>query len=61
MPAQPDLTGHVALVSGDEVREFVSHSDDHIHVARPEDVAEAILLLCAPGASMITGNIVQLR
>jgi 3-oxoacyl-[acyl-carrier protein] reductase len=33
----------------DEVREFVSHSDDHIHVARPEDVAGVILLLCAPG------------
>jgi 3-oxoacyl-[acyl-carrier protein] reductase len=45
----------------DDVREFVSHSDDHIHVARPEDVAAAILLLCAPEASMITGNIVRMR
>jgi 3-oxoacyl-[acyl-carrier protein] reductase len=45
----------------DEVREFVSHSDDHIHVARPEDVAGAIVLLCAPEASMITGNIVRMR
>ncbi len=45
----------------DEVREFVSHSDDHIHVARPEDVAGVILLLCSPQASMITGNIVRMR
>jgi 3-oxoacyl-[acyl-carrier protein] reductase len=45
----------------DEVREFVSNSDDHIHIARPEDVAGVILLLCAPEASMITGNIVRMR
>lgn len=45
----------------DEVREFVSHSDDHIHVARPDDVAGVIVLLCAPQASMITGNIVRMR
>ena len=45
----------------DEVREFVSHSDDHIHVARPEDVAGVILLLCAREASMITGNVVRMR
>jgi 3-oxoacyl-[acyl-carrier protein] reductase len=45
----------------DEVREFVARSDDHIHVAQPEDVAGAILLLCAPEASMITGNIVRMR
>jgi len=45
----------------DDVREFVRHSDDHINVARPEDVAGAILLLCSPGASMITGNIVRMR
>lgn len=45
----------------DEVREFVNHSDDHIHVARPEDVAGVILLLCAPEASMITGSTVRMR
>jgi 3-oxoacyl-[acyl-carrier protein] reductase len=45
----------------DEVREFVSHSDDHIHIAQPEDVAGVILLLCAPEASMITGNVVRMR
>jgi 3-oxoacyl-[acyl-carrier protein] reductase len=44
-----------------EVRDFVSRSDDHIHVARPEDVAGVILLLCAPEASMITGNTVRMR
>jgi 3-oxoacyl-[acyl-carrier protein] reductase len=45
----------------DDVREFVSNSNDHIHVARPEDVAGVILLLCSPEASMITGNIVRMR
>jgi 3-oxoacyl-[acyl-carrier protein] reductase len=45
----------------DEVREFVSRSNDHFHVARPEDVAGVILLLCSPEASMITGNIVRMR
>jgi len=45
----------------DEVREFVSRSDDHIHIAQPEDVAGVILLLCAPEASMITGNVVRMR
>jgi 3-oxoacyl-[acyl-carrier protein] reductase len=45
----------------DEVREFVSHSDDHIHVARPEDVAGVIVLLCAPEAAMITGNTIRMR
>lgn len=45
----------------DEVREFVSHSDSHIHVAEPADVAGVILLLCAPEASMITGNVVRMR
>jgi 3-oxoacyl-[acyl-carrier protein] reductase len=45
----------------DEVREFVSHSDDHFHIARPEDVAGVIVLLCSPEASMITGNVVRMR
>jgi 3-oxoacyl-[acyl-carrier protein] reductase len=45
----------------EEVREFVSHSDDHVHIARPEDVAGVILLLCSPEASMITGNVVRMR
>jgi 3-oxoacyl-[acyl-carrier protein] reductase len=45
----------------DEVREFVSHSNDHIHIARPEDVAGVILLLCSPEAAMITGNVVRMR
>jgi 3-oxoacyl-[acyl-carrier protein] reductase len=45
----------------DEVREFVNRSNDHFHVARPEDVAGVILLLCSPEASMITGNVVRMR
>jgi 3-oxoacyl-[acyl-carrier protein] reductase len=45
----------------EEVREFVNRSNDHFHVARPEDVAGVILLLCSPEASMITGNIVRMR
>jgi 3-oxoacyl-[acyl-carrier protein] reductase len=45
----------------DEVGQFVNQSDDHIHVARPEDVAGVILLLCTPEALMITGNTVRMR
>ena len=45
----------------EEIRGFVARSDDHIHIADPEDVAGVILLLCAPEASMITGNIVRMR
>jgi 3-oxoacyl-[acyl-carrier protein] reductase len=45
----------------DEVREFVSRSNDHIHIAQPGDVAGVIVLLCAPEASMITGNVVRMR
>jgi 3-oxoacyl-[acyl-carrier protein] reductase len=45
----------------DEVIEFVRTSDHHIHVARPEDVAEAIAFLCSDDARMITGNIIRMR
>ncbi len=45
----------------DEVRAFVAQSNDHVHVATPDDVAEVIAWLCTDAARMVTGNIVRLR
>ena len=45
----------------DEVRAFVEQSNDHWHVAPPEDVAEVIAWLCTPAADLVTGNIIRLR
>jgi 3-oxoacyl-[acyl-carrier protein] reductase len=45
----------------DQVREFVAGSQDHFHVASPEDVAEVIAFLCSDHARLITANVVHLR
>lgn len=45
----------------DDVREFVARSDDHVHVAAAEDVAEVIGWLCTDGARLVTGNVIRLR
>lgn len=45
----------------DEVREFVGQSDEHFHIAEPEDVAEVIAYVCSDSARMITGNIIRMR
>ncbi len=45
----------------DEVRAFVAQSNDHIHVASPDDVAEVIAWLCTDAARMVTGNVVRMR
>jgi 3-oxoacyl-[acyl-carrier protein] reductase len=45
----------------DTVRRLVAESDDHVHVAEPEDVAEVIAWLCTDAARMVTGNVIRLR
>lgn len=45
----------------DAVRAFVAASDDHFHVAEPEQVAEVIAYVASDLAALITGNIIQLR
>jgi 3-oxoacyl-[acyl-carrier protein] reductase len=45
----------------DSVRELVRTSDDHVHVAQPEEVAEVIVYLVSDSARLITGNILYLR
>lgn len=45
----------------DDVRRFVEQSDEHWHVAPPEDVAEVIAWLCTPAADLVNGSIIRLR
>ncbi|MGO9873939.1 MAG: SDR family NAD(P)-dependent oxidoreductase [Acidimicrobiia bacterium] len=45
----------------DDVRRFVTSSDDHVHVAEPSEVAEVIAWLCTDAAALVTGNVVRLR
>ena len=45
----------------DPVREYVEASDDHVHVATPEEVAPVIGWLCTDAARLVTGNVVRLR
>lgn len=45
----------------DSIRELVRNSDDHVHVARSEEVAEVIVYLASDSARLITGNILYLR
>lgn len=44
-----------------EVRDFVAHSSDHVHVAQPDEVAEVIGWLCTDAARLVTGNLVRLH
>ena len=45
----------------DAVRESVASSNDHMHVASPEDVAEVIAFLTTEAARLITANVIRLR
>jgi 3-oxoacyl-[acyl-carrier protein] reductase len=43
------------------VREFVESSRSHLHVARPEQVADVIAYLASDAAELITANVITLR
>lgn len=43
------------------VRASVEQRTDLLHVAEPDDVADAIVYLCSDYARLITANIVHLR
>ena len=43
------------------VREFVARSDQHVHVASPEEVANVIAYLASDDARLITANEISLR
>jgi 3-oxoacyl-[acyl-carrier protein] reductase len=45
----------------DAVREFVTNSDTHFHVADPAEVAEVIAYLASDDAALITANVITLR
>jgi 3-oxoacyl-[acyl-carrier protein] reductase len=45
----------------DDVREAVRVSDELVHVATPEQVAEVIEFLASDAAGLVTGNILHLR
>jgi 3-oxoacyl-[acyl-carrier protein] reductase len=43
------------------VREFVASSREHVHVARPDEVADVIAYLASDQARLITANVLYLR
>jgi 3-oxoacyl-[acyl-carrier protein] reductase len=45
----------------DAVRDFVTSSPSHVHVASPADVAEVIAYLASDAAALITANVITLR
>lgn len=45
----------------DEVKQAVADSDQHSHIALPEDVAAVITYLASEEAWLLTGNVIRLR
>lgn len=45
----------------DEVRALVESSDEMVHIAGPEEVAEVIVFLCSDRARLVSGNRIRLR
>ncbi len=45
----------------DDVRRAVRESDEHHHIASPEEVAEVIAWLCTDWAKLVTGSLIHLR
>jgi 3-oxoacyl-[acyl-carrier protein] reductase len=45
----------------DSVRDFVSSSGSHVHVASPDEVADVIAYLASDAAGLVSGNVITLR
>lgn len=45
----------------DEVRDLVAASNEHVHVAAPEEVADVLAWLCSEAAGLVTANRLVLR
>ncbi len=45
----------------EQVRDFVTRSAEHTHVAEPSDVAAVVRWLCSHDARLVTGNVIRLR
>ena len=44
-----------------EVERAVRESDELLHIAQPDEVAEVVSFLCSDEAALITANVLQLR
>jgi 3-oxoacyl-[acyl-carrier protein] reductase len=44
-----------------EVERFVANSREHVHIARPDEVAEVIAFLASDLARLVTANVLHLR
>jgi 3-oxoacyl-[acyl-carrier protein] reductase len=45
----------------DDVRAFVSGSNEHVHVAMPDEVADILVWICSDAAGLVTANRLVLR
>lgn len=45
----------------DEVRDLVARSDEHVHVAEPEEVAWTLAWLSSDLGRLVSGNVIRLR
>jgi len=45
----------------DSVRQAIADSDELVHIARPEDVAQVVTYLASEESWLVTGNVLRLR